>query len=103
LETVAGAANENGMAITWAASVSNYYSFSTKFLVSKRATSTVTIYNPSSGTTSEMRNTDSGGAVTVAGISNVGQTAPFVFLYSSSAVSVDGNRYSTQWTASAEL
>jgi hypothetical protein len=103
LETVAGAANENGMAITWAASVSNYYSFSTKFLVSKRATPTVTIYNPSSGTTSEMRNTDNGGAVTVAGISNVGQTAPFGFLYSSSAVSADGNRYSTQWTASAEL
>ena len=103
LGTVAGAANENGMAITWAASVSNYYSFSTKFLVSKRATPTVTIYNPSSGTTSEMRNTDTGGAVTVAGISLVGQTAPFGFLYSSSAVSADGNRYSTQWTASAEL
>jgi len=103
LGTVAGAANENGMAITWAASVSNYYSFSAKFSVSKRATPTVTIYNPSSGTTSEMRNTDTGGAVTVAGISNGGQTAPFGFLYSSSAVSADGNRYSTQWTASAEL
>jgi hypothetical protein len=103
LGTVAGAANENGMAITWAASVTNYYSFSTKFLVSKRATPTVTLYNPESGTTSEMRNTDSGGYVTVAGIGQVGQTAPFVFLYSSSAASAGGNRYSIQWTASAEL
>jgi len=81
----------------------NYYNNGLpRWMVEKRATPTVVIYNSNTGTVNSLYNTDSGANVTISSLTGV-NTKGYQYIYSSAAVASAGQRLEYHYTVSAEL
>lgn len=92
-----GSASTSGSSAYRAASTS--VEWMARFSVSKRATPSLTVYSPVTGSSGVIRDSTGGTDVT-AQVSNTGEVST---LLQKSTAGTDGNSYSAHWTADAEL
>jgi hypothetical protein len=81
----------------------NYYNNGLpRWMVEKRTTPTVVIYNSNTGTVNSLYNTDTGGNVTISSLTGV-NTKGYQYIYSSATAASAGQRLEYHYTVSAEL
>jgi len=81
----------------------NYYNNGLpRWMVEKRTTPTVVIYNSNTGTVNSLYNTDSGANVTISSLTGV-NTKGYQYIYSSATAASAGQRLEYHYTVSAEL
>lgn len=81
----------------------NYYNNGlSRWMVEKRSTPTVVIYNSNTGTVNSLYNTDTGANVSISSLTGV-NTKGFQYIYSSVTTASAGQRLEYHYTVSAEL